>query len=69
MLGVEESQKVTQSSHPCHFLGVVVILSLFTISLRSPGLDRPLLGNFSPKNVVYAMARNWAEGRADLWHP
>lgn len=45
-------------------------LVLLTIVLRSPGIDRPLLGNFATKNVVYAMiARNWVEGRASVWYP
>lgn len=45
-------------------------LLLLAFALRVPGLTRPLLGNFSTKSVVFGMmVRNWAEGRADLWHP
>ncbi len=45
-------------------------LLALTALIRLVAIDRPLLGNFATKNVVYAMiARNWAEGRADLWHP
>ena len=45
-------------------------LALLAIVVRIPGIDRPLLGNFATKNVVYAMiARNWVEGRAGLLHP
>ena len=45
-------------------------LLALTAVVRVVGIGRPLLGNFSTKNVVYAMiARNWAEGRASLWYP
>jgi 4-amino-4-deoxy-L-arabinose transferase-like glycosyltransferase len=45
-------------------------LLIVTAAVRLVGVQRPLLGNFSAKNVVYAMiARNWAEGRASLWLP
>lgn len=48
-------------------LWLVVGLAL---AVRAPGLNRPLLGNFATKNVVYAMiAQNWATGQAPLWHP
>jgi len=43
---------------------------LLALAVRLPGLDRPLLGYFSTKNVTYAMiARNWVEGRTSLWRP
>jgi 4-amino-4-deoxy-L-arabinose transferase-like glycosyltransferase len=43
---------------------------LLALAVRLPGIARPLVGNFATKNVVYAMiARNWAEGRADLRYP
>lgn len=43
---------------------------VLTVGLRLVAIDRPLLGNFATKNVVYAMiARNWVEGRATLWYP
>ena len=43
---------------------------ILTAAVRLVAIDRPLLGNFAAKNVVYAMiARNWAEGRATLWYP
>jgi len=48
----------------------LLALLLLAIAVRMPGINRPLLGNFSTKNVVYAMiARNWAEGRASIWYP
>jgi hypothetical protein len=64
------ADKATCLPHPSHlplaFWGLLVL----TVALRAPGLTRPLLGNFATKSVVYAMmVRNWAEGRADLWHP
>ncbi|MBN2582737.1 MAG: glycosyltransferase family 39 protein [Planctomycetes bacterium] len=41
-----------------------------TVLVRLIGITRPLLGNFATRNVVYGMiARNWARGIADLWHP
>jgi len=63
----DKAPRLTQSSHlPIAFWGLLVL----AIALRGPGLTRPLLGNFATKSVVYAMmVRNWAEGRADLWHP
>jgi hypothetical protein len=43
---------------------------LLAVAIRSIGIDRPLVGNFATKNVVYAMiARNWAEGRTGLAYP
>jgi 4-amino-4-deoxy-L-arabinose transferase-like glycosyltransferase len=49
--------------------GVLLVL-LLTAAIRLPGVDRPLLGNFSTKNLTYAMiARNWVEGRASFWRP
>jgi 4-amino-4-deoxy-L-arabinose transferase-like glycosyltransferase len=43
---------------------------LATIGIRVVGIDRPLVGNFATKSVVYAMAaRNWALGRAPVWCP
>jgi hypothetical protein len=40
------------------------------VVIRCPGINRPLVGNFATKNIVYAMiARNWAEGRASLAYP
>lgn len=63
----DKAARLTQPSHlPIAFWGLLIL----TIVLRAPGLTRPLLGNFATKSVVYAMmVRNWAEGRADLWHP
>lgn len=43
---------------------------LLALAVRLPGVDRPLLGYFSTKNVTYAMiARNWALGRSSMWRP
>ncbi|NUQ62486.1 MAG: glycosyltransferase family 39 protein [Pirellulales bacterium] len=48
----------------------LIWLVLFTLVVRLPGINRPLVGNFATRNVVSAMvARNWIEGRADIWHP
>lgn len=45
-------------------------LLLLTAGLRLVAINRPLVGPFATKNVVYAMiARNWAEGRASVWYP
>ena len=45
-------------------------LLLLTLCTRLIAVNKPLLGNFATKNVVYAMiARNWAQGRATLWYP
>lgn len=49
---------------------VLAALLAVTALIRSTAIDRPLLGNFATKNVVYAMiARNWARGQAPLWQP
>jgi len=46
-----------------------VLLALAAL-VRLVAIDRPLLGNFATKNVVYAMiARNWVHGRTSLWYP
>ena len=46
------------------------MLLILTAAVRLVAVGRPLLGPFATKNVVYAMiARNLAEGRADLLHP
>lgn len=56
-----------QSRHFPAMLGGVLAL---TAAVRLIAITRPLLGNFATKNCVYAMiARNWAEGRAGLFHP
>jgi len=48
----------------------LVSLIALTVVIRLPGIVRQLLGNFSTKNVVYAMiGRNWAEGRAGIFFP
>jgi 4-amino-4-deoxy-L-arabinose transferase-like glycosyltransferase len=45
-------------------------LLLATLALRLPGLERPLLGNFSSKSVLYGMiARNWARDLTPAWDP
>lgn len=46
------------------------LLLLLAAGIRCVGIDRPLLGNFATKNVVYAMiARNWATGLAPASRP
>lgn len=48
----------------------VWLIVLLAAAIRLPGVDRPLLGSFSTKNLTYAMiARNWIEGRASIWRP
>ncbi len=48
----------------------LVLAAALCLAVRLPGWNRPLVGNFATKNVVYAMiARNWAEGRAPWWRP
>jgi len=63
---------ITQAPHAPQIAagrGFWLVLAL-AVLIRLPGIDRPLVGNFATKNVVYAMiARNWAEGRASLWCP
>ena len=45
-------------------------LLALTLGVRLIAINKPLLGNFATKNVVYAMiARNWVQGRATLWYP
>lgn len=45
-------------------------LLVATAAVRCGSLDRPLVGHFATKNVVYAMiARNWANGLAPAWYP
>ncbi len=62
-----EASRLVQSRR---VIAAVATLLLLTALLRLPGITRPLVGNFATKNAVYAMiARNWAAGRADLWHP
>lgn len=76
---MSSKQRETQVSQPsqlrqaegstCTQWGAWAVV-LLALAVRLPGLDRPLLGYFSTKNVTYAMiARNWAEGRASLWRP
>ncbi len=67
----EPSQSTTsQVSQSRQLVAAVLALAVLAVAVRSIALERPLLGNFATKNVVYAMiARNWAEGRASLWYP
>ena len=49
---------------------MMAILIALTLMIRLPGIARPLVGNFSTKNVVYAMiGRNLALGRAGIFFP
>jgi 4-amino-4-deoxy-L-arabinose transferase-like glycosyltransferase len=49
---------------------VLLLLLAATVALRSLALDRPLVGNFATKSVVYAMiARNWVSGRSTWAYP
>jgi len=48
----------------------VCLVAAAAVLVRLPGIDRPLVGPFATKNVVYGMiARNWAEGRASWREP
>ncbi len=48
----------------------LLLLLAASVAVRSVALDRPLVGNFATKNVVYAMiARNWVAGRAGWAYP
>jgi hypothetical protein len=48
----------------------LITLVLLAVTVRLPGISRPLLGQFATKNAIYAMiARNWASGRAPFWLP
>ncbi len=60
------------SSQPSQGRGFWFLLLLLaaSVAVRSVALDRPLVGNFATKNVVYAMiARNWVTGRAGWAYP
>ena len=63
---VRDTHQTTQTSK----WTVLAILIALTVVIRVPGIGRALVGNFSTKNVVYAMiGRNWAEGRAGIFFP
>ena len=63
---IRDAHQTTQTSRST----ILVILIALTLLIRLPGIVRPLVGNFSTKNVVYAMiGRNWAEGRAGIFFP
>lgn len=52
-----------------HFVALFLVL-LITFAIRTPGLSRPLLGNFSTRAVVSGMiARNLVHGEASLLYP
>jgi len=64
-----QSTQPPQSSRSRYSWLLWALLAL-TALVRLVAIDRPLLGNFATKNVVYAMiARNWVQGRASLWYP
>jgi len=71
MAAPEGGCDIAQSPHGRHLdVAALLLLLALTAIVRFPGLWRPLLGNFATKQAVYAMvARNWAEGRAELWYP
>ena len=63
---VRHTHQTTQTSR----WAILAILIAITVVIRLPGIVRPLVGNFSTKNVVYAMiGQNWAEGRAGIFFP
>jgi len=71
MAAPDGDRDLAQSPPTRHFNFVALLLLLaVTAAVRLPRIERPLLGNFATKQAVYGMiARNWAEGRADLWYP
>ncbi len=70
MPDVGSDQDTPQPAQVPQIPGALCVLLAVTAVVRCVGITRPLLGNFATKNVVYAMiARNWAQGNADLWHP
>ncbi len=59
--------RLSQSTRSSWFLWALLAA---TVAVRLPCIERPLVGNFATKNVVYAMiARNWARGTASAWYP
>jgi 4-amino-4-deoxy-L-arabinose transferase-like glycosyltransferase len=62
--------KSTHFTHTAQSSKWLVLVILIALGVRLLAIDRPLVGNFATKNVVYAMiARNWVEGRASFWLP
>ena len=48
----------------------LAVLLLATVTFRAVAIERPLVGHFATKNVVYAMiARNWVRGEASFFRP
>jgi len=71
-MAAPDGDRYLAQSPPTRHLNFVALLLLLavTAAVRLPGIGRPLVGNFATKQAVYGMiARNWAEGRADLWYP
>ena len=69
MTSTTRETPIAQPSQFRQMAGVCAVL-LLAAAIRLPGIDRPLVGHFSTKNLTYAMiARNWVEGRASLWRP
>ena len=62
--------EIPQPSQSPRLTAIFWALLVLAAAVRLVGIDRPLVGNFATKNVVYAMvARNWAQGRTDLRYP
>ncbi|MHB1033989.1 MAG: ArnT family glycosyltransferase [Pirellulales bacterium] len=69
MLDAQTTAKTARFAQYRHLLAAGGLAILATL-VRLPGVERPLLGTFATKNVVYAMiARNWARHAAPLWYP
>ncbi len=70
MSDVAAAGQAAHSSQPRHLPVAFWALLVLTAAVRLPAINRPLVGNFATKNVVYAMiARNWADGSAGIWYP
>ena len=53
----------------CQRWGIIALL-LLALAYRSAAIERPLVGYFATKNVIYGMiARNWARGEATWDRP
>jgi len=60
-------QSGPQSRRGKRLLWAIILAS---VGIRVVGIDRPLVGNFATKSVVYAMAaRNWGLDQAPAWRP
>ncbi len=67
---MDQAVQESSQTHRIAKYAMPALLLVLSVAVRVPGIERPLVGNFSTKNVVYGMiARNWAEGRAGILYP